>query len=629
MDALKAQYLMQNRDFAGVKKLLTGILMRNGPSPNVLYQLSIAEAERGDFEEALEHLSRVIAIDPRYAAAHYTKANLLSLLNRHHDAMPHHDQAVIYLSSNPWALINRGISRAALRDYAGAIDDFDRAIELNPSLSVGYSNKGSALIESKLFQQALEFLDKAITLDALNVDAVIRKSFCLSRLNRPAEALICAEQSIKLQPNLPQAWCSRAVALNYLKHYEGALASYNKSIELKPDYAEAWSNRGNTLSNLGLYDEALASFEKSIELKPDYAEAWFNRGVVLGNLRRHEAALANYERASELDFDYADAIYNKSVMQLTCKIFSAGFKNYLHRWKTESFSRKYIETILPPCGPNFYSQKVLLWAEQGLGDEIFYAGMLREAINKFSEIGLIADKRLHSLFKRSFPRVKLFDREVTRAPTIDIAFDCHAPIGNLGYILDLSVDKISAFRAPFLVANSVKSDTYKMSAPFTRRKIVCGISWQSSNKESGKQKSLELLQLEPILKDSRFEFINLQYGEVDWQIESIKQQLGVNINCIKNLDIRNHIDDFTALIDACDIVITTSNVTAHLAGAIGKKGCVLVPFSKGRIWYWHCDDIFSYWYPSLKVFYQQNPDNYSIVIQQAYRWLQEVFNEND
>jgi hypothetical protein len=66
-------------------------------------------------------------------------------------------------------------------------------------------------------------------------------------------------------------------------------------------------------------------------------------------------------------------------------------------------------------------------------------------------------------------------------------------------------------------------------------------------------------------------------------------------------------------------------VTAHLAGSIGKKGCVLVPFSRGKIWYWHLSDVYSFWYPSLKVFYQDNPRSWSSAIDQMMDWVAESY----
>jgi hypothetical protein len=217
----------------------------------------------------------------------------------------------------------------------------------------------------------------------------------------------------------------------------------------------------------------------------------------------------------------------------------------------------------------------------------------------------------------------LISRDRSKSESFDIGFDAQAPIGDLGYLLAPSKDQIKASRKPFLIADPVKKSAFRIDEPFVRKKIVCGLAWRSANKDFGTRKSFELIQLAPILKNPKFEFINLQYGQVNFEIQKSNDQLGINIHQIKDLDVYNDIDSLLALIDACDIVITTSNVTAHLAGSIGKKGCVLVPFSKGKIWYWHLNDVSGFWYPSLRVFYQTDRYDWSTTIEQTQKWLEQ------
>jgi ADP-heptose:LPS heptosyltransferase len=87
--------------------------------------------------------------------------------------------------------------------------------------------------------------------------------------------------------------------------------------------------------------------------------------------------------------------------------------------------------------------------------------------------------------------------------------------------------------------------------------------------------------------------------------------------------VREDIDGLTALIDACDTVVTASNVTAHLAGAIGKRTAVLVPNSKGRLWYWHEGEERSLWYPSLRLFCQDDPVDWTRQIEACARWFRD------
>ncbi len=653
----KIELLLANRDFVEAKRLLRGLLLRNKLNTHAMYLLSVAEAELGNSGVSYSILKKIVSTDPQYAVAHYTLAILLMNCNKHAEAMVHHDHAVKLLASNPWVFINRGISRAALHNATGAIDDFDIAIKLDSTISASFANKGNALFEINLFEESLRFLDIAIDLDPFNVDALSGKSACLKKLKRPEDALVFAERSLKLKPDHLGAWNNRGAALNDLKCYEEAIASYDRSIklnpnhaaawsnrgsalkmlkrygealvscdraiELKPDYAEAWSNRGVALNALKRHEEALANLTMSIDLKPEYAESWSNRGVVLSDLGRHEEALASYNEAVRLEPRNPDAMFNKGLLQLSQKQFCSGFENYLYRWHAKSFSDEFLQTKLPLCGPTSAPKRLLLWGEQGLGDEIFYSGMLFQAFNKFPSLSLIADDRLHPTFSRSFPNLTLLRRADYESTALDREFDAHAPVGDLGHILARSGEEIKASRKPFLIANPKRKSAFRSFPIFMKNKIVCGLSWESANKNFGNEKSIALRHLAPILRDPRVEFVNLQYGQVADQINEIKNQADVDIHQITGLDIYNDIDGLLALIDACDIVITTSNVTAHLAGSIGKRGCVLVPFSRGKLWYWHLNDAYSFWYPSLRVLYQSDRFDWSVTIRRTQDWIEE------
>ncbi len=444
------------------------------------------------------------------------------------------------------------------------------------------------------------------------------------KLDRYADAGACFRQAIRIDPDLHRAHNNLGNALlNGFQRHEEALASYDRALELAPNSAEAWTNRGAALRYGQRHEEALASHDRAIELQPDYAQAWNNRGNTLKDLRRYEEALASYERAIREEPDYADAPYNKGLLQLEKREFAEGFRNYLQRWRTKAFPSHPLRTHLASWDPRLPFKKVLLWGEQGIGDEIFYSGMLPAALATGSELTLAADQRLHAIFKRSFPGIKVVDRAQVDKGIFDADFDAQAPIGDLGYLLQFDPTKTEYARKPFLFSDPARSAKFKADQCFESGKLVCGISWRSASKEWGSDKSIRLADLGPVLSDPRLSFVNLQYGDVDAEIRDFSTLGNRHIHQVKGLDVYNDIDGLLSLIDACDLVITTSNVTAHLAGAIGKKGCVIVPFAKGRIWYWHQNEVFSTWYPQLRVFYQEDPNSWAGTIKQVTEWVEE------
>jgi ADP-heptose:LPS heptosyltransferase len=110
-------------------------------------------------------------------------------------------------------------------------------------------------------------------------------------------------------------------------------------------------------------------------------------------------------------------------------------------------------------------------------------------------------------------------------------------------------------------------------------------------------------------------FVDLQYGDTLAERGAVARDLGLVIEHLDEVDTTNDLDALAALIGACDLIVTVSNVTAHLAGALGKPALVLLPFGRGRMWFWFKDRDDSPWYPSLRLYRQPCPGDWAGVMQ--------------
>jgi ADP-heptose:LPS heptosyltransferase len=124
---------------------------------------------------------------------------------------------------------------------------------------------------------------------------------------------------------------------------------------------------------------------------------------------------------------------------------------------------------------------------------------------------------------------------------------------------------------------------------------------------------------------SNIKFVNLQYGDVANSLLQVKEELGREIINLDEIDLFNDVDGALSIIAACDIVVTSSNTTAHLAGALGKETLLLVPYSVGKFWYWHAIDGKSIWYPSVTVCEQQLQDDWSSPVNAVKQYLERRF----
>lgn len=165
------------------------------------------------------------------------------------------------------ACVYRGIARAAKGDLNDALADFDKAIEIQPGLPQAYSGRAYA----RQSQGDLE------------------------------GALADYTRGVELKPDWAEGYGGRASIKQAKDDLDGALADYNKAIELKPDLAETRIGRGSVKRTMGDLDGALADYTKAIQLNPKYAGAYQNRGFLYYDSRAFTNALADFHKASELD----------------------------------------------------------------------------------------------------------------------------------------------------------------------------------------------------------------------------------------------------------------------------------------------------------------------------------------
>lgn len=590
--------------------------------PSVLTNLSVVYARQNKLVEALELVSKALEKDSSEPLHWLQKGAVQLKLGDHDGALSSLMRALEKNPSLAEAHLNLGAALKELNRLDEALASYDSAISLKPDYAEAYSNRGVVLKELDRLEEALVSCDKAIGLKPGYAEAHSNRGVVLKELDRPDEALASYGNAISLKPDHAEAHSNQGNVLKELGRLEEALASYDKAIALRPGYAEAYTNRGNALEALGRLDEALVSHDMAISLKPDYAEAHSNRGNVLKALNRLDEALASYDRAISLRPESPGAKYSKSSLLLQQGSLLEGFELQLSRWHAEEFRHQAPNTTVPLWDGRPTDGNVLLWAEQGIGDEVFYASMLSLLDTGKQRISLSADKRLHSIYARSFPHLELVDRKLTKT-SFSTEFTAQAPIGNIGYLLKVSQDRLKEREYPYLKADPVRRSQLRQSHYPDGGTRVCGIAWKSGNKQLGRPRTIDLSGFSPLWACEGMDFVNLQYGDVGEEIALVKERFGREIKVIPEVDVYNDIEGLLALIDMCDVVFTIDNVTAHLAGAVGKKSVVLVPTGVGRYWYWGGESP-SRWYPSLNLVYQKQVGDWTEAIEDAVRIARQI-----
>jgi tetratricopeptide (TPR) repeat protein len=583
------------------RKHLKHLLQKSPGHLDALYLLAVIEQTSKAHEAALALYEKVLIQKPDHAWAHYNKALLLSEREQHTEALPHHDRAVQLSPSNFWALINRGNSHAALRRFQDAIADYDKALEIQPRLPNALANKGNALFELGLSAEALDSLDKALQLHPEHVEAWLTCCQVLAQLGRVDEAIASAERALSLQPELPEAWLRKGSALLEGDHPEEGLVDIEKAIAINPRDAKAWAVFGDAMLKLDRAEEAIPHYDKSLKLNSKLILSLVNKGVAWERLGRDDLAKSCYEQALQVDPDHADANRLLACSLLRQHDYRRACDHYEYRLRrSTSHSPRILPTVRPRWSGPASDTDVLLWGEQGLGDQILYASILPDLLNYAPSKLVALDRRLLPLFERSMPGFRYVD---LADASDELGFSTHLPLGSLLRHYRLSVESFATARHPYLMADPdrVSDLRQKIVRPGKR---VCGISWSSNRKILGSAKSISLGQMLPPLASVPLHFVNLQYGDTAEEREVLQRQHGIDVQNVDEVDNLRDIDGLAALIQACDFVLTTSNTTAHLAGALGKETLVLLPFGKGRFWYWSEHAGQNLWYPSIRMFEQ-------------------------
>jgi ADP-heptose:LPS heptosyltransferase len=208
------------------------------------------------------------------------------------------------------------------------------------------------------------------------------------------------------------------------------------------------------------------------------------------------------------------------------------------------------------------------------------------------------------LFKTSFVNIKILERgfDITK-----LEYDEQISMGDLGKYFRNTIDKFSKVQFPYL-QNNKKLKTNNLSKD--NKKITIGISWNSEGIDFGKEKSIPLEQFKKLFELSNVEWINLQYSVSD-RDKSIILSRNIKFVELENNDMYNDIENLVNCVQNCDAIITCSNTTAHIAGALGKRTLLLLPFRRGRLFYWREINGKCIWYPTVEIYNQETLLNWN------------------
>jgi len=435
------------------------------------------------------------------------------------------------------------------------------------------------------------------------------------QVGRSELALELIRRSLVLEPNDARAHYHLADVYRVLQRHDEAITSFRQALALEPNFPDAYNNLGLALSAQGYSEDATGAFRRAIELRPGYALAHFNLGATLAAAGHADAAIAAYRRAIALRPDEPDFHWNLALSLLPAGQWEEGWQEYEWRVRRPHLARPDL-TAPPWNGGDITGRTLLIHQEGGFGDVLHFIRYLPM---------VLARGPARILFEGGAPILSLMKMQPGIAETIERgrplpAHDFHCPLPSLPRLFQTNLQNIPA-RVPYLVIDPEMQSSWRRKlsgAPDqsgTRRPLLVGLNWAGSAQPAD-YRSRRLDTFASLARVPNVTFVSLQKGEESGQ--SAKAPPGLRI-----IDAAAEVEGFlelAALVSCLDAVATVDTAVAHLAGALAIPTWILLPTLPDFRWMHGRED--SPWYPTVRLFRQQDAHSWAPPIEQMVALLQ-------
>ncbi|MGE3775951.1 MAG: tetratricopeptide repeat protein [Pirellulaceae bacterium] len=497
-------------------------------------------------------------------------------------------------------------------DIEGAERAFRQAVEIDPNCVEARTDLGLLLATCGKVAEAVEEFRRST---AAAPDAPSGHCFlgmALLQLGRVDEAVVSLERAVRLDPALSDAHFHLGNALKTLKRLDEAVQSYENALLHRPDFADALLNLGDVWLRKCHVEQALECFDRACTLAPDNGEAQGIRGVALDHLRRYAESARCYRKAIELAPSNAEARCNLALWHLMHGDWEQGWEMYEWRWAARGVTpRKFAQPVWN--GEPLQGQTILVRCEQGFGDILMCVRLTDDVMRQGGRVVLECPRPLLPLLS-TCPGV---DQLVAMGDPLP-AFDVHCHLMSLPRILKVRPGTVPA-RIPYLTPAAERIERWRRALfPFDtdleRQEMRVGVVWKGNPRfKYDHTRSWALSTMEPLARIPGVKLISLQKGENQDELRDLPATVPV-------VDLGPQLDndgaafaDTAAVMSLLDLVVAPDTSAAHLAGALGVRVWLGLAFHAD--WRWLLGRSHTPWYPTMMLFRQSRPGDWSEVFQ--------------
>ena len=485
--------------------------------------------------------------------------------------------------------------------FLKAIELLDDLLEVRPDEKNYLLMRGEAHLRLENYEAGLVDFAKVVEADNKNITALINFAAALIRCNKQNDAKDILEYVLELDPESFDAHINLCNVYQALGKSEESLKLSIRAIQIRPGSVIAYNNLGTAFGDLNMLSESRDAYIIANQIDPAYIPTVIN-------LAQLQVKLENYPEGARL-YEEALKLKNLSPNEAALVKYYLGYA-YLHQGELGKGWDNYengFGSLLPVSalrsrrkfqqpqwqGESIGNKTLLIWREQGLGDEIEFSTCLHDVAQMGGNVILECEPRLIEIFQRTFATfiVRAESIRPDFSPAIQ-DFDVQCAIGSLPRIFRREITSFTQPVKPVvLLESSVQTFKHRL-ADYSGKKLV-GICWRSGLFSIARNFNYTaLLDWKELLLQKDFQFVNLQYGDCEKELVDIEAELGIQILRWPDLNLKNDLDNVLGLIKNLNAVVTVGTAVSSLAGTcnvptflLAKPGWMMLGETERYPWY--------------------------------------------
>ena len=564
---------------------------------NPLAYSNLAEIMRhlGRADEAERLCRQALSLQPNLHAAEVNLAMALQQQGRAKDALPHALRAIELAPREHNGYTAAALCLADMQRLPDAIRYFEESVKLKPDDPAALAALAGYYVRQELNDKAIATMQRAVDLAPADPQTLMNMGALLAQLEKFDAAAVWLEKVLPLQPDSLQLLAHLAGVRMGQKRFAECIGLCRRIMALVPGETDPLATLTEAQMNLGQFEEAIVELERAVAIKPraSLLQSLSNAYTRTG---RPERGVALIEEAIALEPTNAVLHFNKSIILLLMGRMQEAWPEYEWRWRHPRMVGRNRAFSVPQWdGKPLNGKRILLHAEQGMGDTIFFGRYATRVAQEFGGKPILWVQNAIVEVARTLEGVHQVVGENGPVP----AFEAHLPIMSLPRVFNTSLEPVPN-KVPYIRADPVRSARWKDELARRTGKFKVGLVWEGGAfQPENFLRSASLAEYAPLGEVPNVAFFGMQKGPAE--VQSKNPPPGMDF-----FDLGPFINDFsdtTAILENLDLLISIDTSVIHFAGALAKPVWMLLAYSPGHMWMLERED--TPWYPTqIRIFRQ-------------------------